>query len=237
MCVCGWVVQVLVWDEPSTGLDPAARRDIWRIVQVWKGGGSDAPCNGRGLASAVGSMASPAAAYARACTRLVTAVQSEKAAGRTLLITSHSMEEIDLLSTRIAIIHAGRLQAVGPQQRLKSVFGDGYKLTCTLDLQQGRPPSQPPVTVAEASAQLDVFVRRYVSPLALVTQRTDRAVGYLLPPSATPHGPPLDIARVFSLLMHRKAEAGVCEFGLSQATLEDVFVRVVEASERAGREL
>ena len=130
------------------------------------------------------------------------------------------MEEIDLLSTRIAIIHAGRLQAVGPQQRLKAAFGDGYKLTCTLDLAPtaaaGDPKALPRLSPASAAARLDTFVRRYVAPAAVVTQRTDRAVGYLLPPSATPGGPPLDIAHIFSLLMQRRVAAGIAEFGLSQ---------------------
>lgn len=135
--------------------------------------------------------------------------------GRTLLITSHSMEEVDLLSSRVAVIHAGRLQAVGPQQRLKAAFGDGYKLTCTLDTAGGGGAGQPQ-TPAAAAARLDAFLRRYVSPRALVTQRTDRAVGYLLPPAAVPGGPPLDVAHVFSLLLQHRAAAGLAEFGLSQ---------------------
>lgn len=122
------------------------------------------------------------------------------------------MEEIDLLCSRIAIIHAGRLQAVGPQQRLKAAFGDGYKLTCTLDAAGARQQQEAPAALA---ARLDAFVRRYVAPGALVTQRTDRAVGYLLPP-APGGGSPLDVAYVFSLLLQHRAAAGVAEFGLSQ---------------------
>lgn len=112
------------------------------------------------------------------------------------------MEEIDLLSSRIAIIHGGRLQAVGPQQRLKAAFGDGYKLTCTMDTAR-----EPP---AAAAARLDAFVRRYIAPTAVLTQRTDRAVGYLLPPG--------DIAYAFSLLLQHRTDAGISEFGISQVS-------------------
>ena len=128
------------------------------------------------------------------------------------------MEEVDLLSSRVAVIHAGRLQAVGPQQRLKAAFGDGYKLTCTLNTAAGGAGggAGQPQTPAAAAARLDAFLRRYVSPRAVVTQRTDRAVGYLLPPAAVPGGPPLDVAHVFSLLLQHRAAAGLAEFGLSQ---------------------
>jgi ABC-type multidrug transport system ATPase subunit len=49
--------------------------------------------------------------------------------GRTILLTTHYLEEADVLSDRIAIIHQGRLQCSGSSLFLKNKFGMGYILT------------------------------------------------------------------------------------------------------------
>jgi ABC-2 type transport system ATP-binding protein len=58
-------------DEPTTGLDPHARRSIWEVI--------------RGL----------------------------KAAGKTVFLTTHYLEEAQLLADQVAIIHHGRIIAEG----------------------------------------------------------------------------------------------------------------------------
>ena len=49
--------------------------------------------------------------------------------GRTILLTTHYLEEADVLSDRIAIIHQGKLQCCGSSMFLKNKFGSGYILT------------------------------------------------------------------------------------------------------------
>ena len=49
--------------------------------------------------------------------------------GRIILLTTHSMEEADVLSDRICIMSKGRIQALGSSLHLKQQFGTGYKLT------------------------------------------------------------------------------------------------------------
>lgn len=51
------------------------------------------------------------------------------AAGRTILLSTHHMDEADLLGDRIAIISHGKLKCCGSPLFLKSTYGDGYKLT------------------------------------------------------------------------------------------------------------
>ncbi len=68
--------RVLFLDEPTTGLDPQARRNFWDLVQ------------------------------------------SIKAEGRTVLLTTHYMEEAYLLCDEIAIMDQGRIIAEGPPSRL-----------------------------------------------------------------------------------------------------------------------
>lgn len=46
--------------------------------------------------------------------------------GRAIVLTTHSMEEADILSDRIAIMAKGKLRCIGTSIRLKSRFGTGY---------------------------------------------------------------------------------------------------------------
>jgi len=67
---------VLFLDEPTTGLDPQARRNFWRLVE------------------------------------------SIKARRKTIILTTHYMEEAELLCDEIAIMDRGRIVAQGPPRRL-----------------------------------------------------------------------------------------------------------------------
>lgn len=46
--------------------------------------------------------------------------------GRAIVLTTHSMEEADILSDRIAIMAKGKLRCIGTSIRLKSRYGTGY---------------------------------------------------------------------------------------------------------------
>ena len=73
--------EVLFLDEPTTGLDPASRRQIWEIVE-----------------------------------RL-------KERGRTVLLTTHYMEEAARLCDRVAIVDRGRILAEGAPAALVASLG------------------------------------------------------------------------------------------------------------------
>ena len=77
--------KIIYLDEPSTGLDPESRRQMWDIL---------AKCRGK----------------------------------RAIMLTTHSMEEADVLCNRIAIINQGIMRCVAPQTRLKTLYGSGYHL-------------------------------------------------------------------------------------------------------------
>jgi ABC-2 type transport system ATP-binding protein len=75
--------EVLFLDEPTTGLDPQARRNFWDLVR------------------------------------------SIRARGKTIVLTTHYMEEAYFLCDRIAIMDHGRIIAEGsPQQLLAEHFAD-----------------------------------------------------------------------------------------------------------------
>jgi len=54
-----------------------------------------------------------------------------------MILTTHSMEEADVLCNRIGIFKDGGLKCVGPQTRLKKLYGDGYYLNinCFRDME------------------------------------------------------------------------------------------------------
>lgn len=82
--LCG-DTKVVLCDEPSSGMDPSARRQLWDLLQAEK-------------------------------------------AGRTLLLTTHFMDEADVLGDRIAIMCDGQLKCHGTSFFLKKKFGSGYRL-------------------------------------------------------------------------------------------------------------
>jgi ABC-2 type transport system ATP-binding protein len=75
--------QLLFLDEPTTGLDPASRREVWEIIRQLR------------------------------------------ADGRTILLTTHYMDEAQRLCDRVAIFDQGRVIALGtPDQLIRSLGGD-----------------------------------------------------------------------------------------------------------------
>ncbi len=83
--------QVLFLDEPTVGLDPQARRELWQILR------------------------------------------DLHAEGRTIVLTTHYMEEADQLCDRVAIVDQGKLLAVDTPQRLKAEAPGGSLVELQLD--------------------------------------------------------------------------------------------------------
>jgi len=73
--------QLVFLDEPTTGLDPRARREVWQVIE------------------------------------------NLKKLGKTVFLTSHYMEEAQVLADRIAIINRGKIAVVGSPQDLISRYG------------------------------------------------------------------------------------------------------------------
>lgn len=84
--------QLLLLDEPSTGMDPLGRRSLWNAL-----------------------------------------VRSRKA-GRSIVLTSHNMEECEALCTKATIMVNGVLQCMGTVQHLKSKFNRGFAAMIQMDL-------------------------------------------------------------------------------------------------------
>jgi len=78
--------ELLFLDEPTTGLDPNARRAVWEVI--------------RGLNSK----------------------------GRTVLLTTHYLDEAQQLSDRVAIMNHGHVVAMGTSEEIIETHGSGERL-------------------------------------------------------------------------------------------------------------
>uniref|UniRef100_A0AAY4D0I1 P-type phospholipid transporter n=1 Tax=Denticeps clupeoides TaxID=299321 RepID=A0AAY4D0I1_9TELE len=73
--------------------------------------------------------------------------------GRTVILSTHHMDEADLLSDRVAIISQGRLHCCGSPLFLKKRFGTGFHLTVVRHMKD-----QPPRIPKEVSLHNDEFL-------------------------------------------------------------------------------
>ncbi len=62
---------------------------------------------------------------------LVTELKRESA----VILTTHSMEEADILGDRVAIMARGRLHAIGSPIHLKQQYGAGYSISIAVQVQ------------------------------------------------------------------------------------------------------
>ena len=49
--------------------------------------------------------------------------------GRVIILTTHSMEEADILGDRVAVMSGGQLSCIGTSLHLKNKFGGGFRLS------------------------------------------------------------------------------------------------------------
>jgi len=77
---------IVFLDEPTTGLDPGARRDLWGLI--------------RGL----------------------------KGAGKTVVLTTHYLEEAEQLADHVAIMNKGKIVARGTPEELIAKHGHGTRI-------------------------------------------------------------------------------------------------------------
>ncbi len=72
--------KIILLDEPTTGLDPKVRQQIWDLIEKLK-------------------------------------------TGKSIILTTHSMEEADILADRLCVMVKGKLKCVGTSFYLKQKYG------------------------------------------------------------------------------------------------------------------
>lgn len=134
-------------------------------------------------------------------------VKSQQATGRSIVITTHSMEEADALCSRIGIMAGGSLRCLGTQVHLKNKYGDGFKITVNVD---------GPSRIAGIEQLMSSLSQGAKQAYAFGSQLT-----YTVPLADG------DVAQIFNVMEKSKKQFGITEWGVTQASLEEVFVKVV----------
>lgn len=80
--------KLVILDEPGAGVDPAARRRIWRLIDQHR-------------------------------------------IGRTVILSTHHLDEADILSDTVVVMHKGKILCTGSPLSLKMMHGRGYRLLVT----------------------------------------------------------------------------------------------------------
>jgi len=92
--------ELLFLDEPTTGLDPQSRRQLWDVIRAFR------------------------------------------VAGRTVVLTTHYMDEAEKLCDRVAVVDHGRVIALGPPAELIARLGGAHVLDFALQDGQRPDPSE-----------------------------------------------------------------------------------------------
>lgn len=77
---------IILMDEPTTGMDPVSRRHCWSLIQKMK-------------------------------------------MDKSIIMSTHAMEEAELLSDKLIVLDKGELVCIGSPFELKSNLGKGYRIS------------------------------------------------------------------------------------------------------------
>jgi ATP-binding cassette, subfamily A (ABC1), member 3 len=155
--------KIVMCDEPTSGMDPAARRALWDLL-----------------------------------------IKEKK--GRTILLTTHFMDEADVLGDRIAIMAEGELKTVGSPFFLKKKFGVGYRLVCVKT--KGCNPQN-----------LTQVLSRFIPGIQVETN-IGSELTYVLNESYVKM-----FQTIFAELENKSDSLLISSFGVSLTTLEEVFLK------------
>ncbi|KAF9671484.1 hypothetical protein SADUNF_Sadunf12G0052500 [Salix dunnii] len=129
---------------------------------------------------------------------------------RAIILTTHSMEEAEYLCDRLGIFVSGGLQCVGNPKELKARYGGSYVFTMT--------------TSVNDEHEVEHMVRR-LSPNAERTYHMAGTQKFEMPKHE------VSMANVFQAVEVAKSRFPVYAWGLSDTTLEDVFIKVANSAQ------
>ncbi|XP_058053877.1 phospholipid-transporting ATPase ABCA3-like [Anopheles bellator] len=171
VALCGGS-RIVFCDEPTSGMDPGARRTVWELLQREK-------------------------------------------RNRTIVLSTHFMDEADVLGDRVAVMCDGELRAVGTPFYLKKRFGAGYRLICVK-----RPDCQPEL--------LTELLGRFVPDVRLESD-IGTELSFRLPEQHRGAFQP-----ALEALERNVDRCGISSYGIALSTMEEVFMRL--GSDETGAE-
>ncbi|KAL7057439.1 hypothetical protein AAHC03_019316 [Spirometra sp. Aus1] len=146
-------------------------------------------------------------------------------ASRTIILTTHHMDEADVLGDRIVIISQGHLKASGSSLFLKSNFAKSYYLTVEKATEE---KSQLMLSPEEVDRQLVECLAGQLSGVQLITSNPTEWVFALPAQHALDGGFAVFFAFLDSHRTEFRKRFGLAQYGLSDTTLEEIFLLLSE---------
>ncbi|KAH9502477.1 ATP-binding cassette sub- A member 12 [Bulinus truncatus] len=183
--------KIIILDEPTSGVDPNARKHIWNLI-------------------------------------------TRNREGRTILLTTHHLDEADFLSDRIAVMHQGKLICYGSPSFIKWSVGGNYRLT-VIKKDQALVPEDSSKRIEndiQSAEDGDFVILDFIKslcPKAALTEKVGLDLTFQLPKDPSEILIPLD--QCFRQLDQSMEKLGIATYGLSDTSLEEVFLTLTKSSD------
>ena len=193
---------VVFLDEPTTGLDPENKRQIWEILSNCK-------------------------------------------EGKCMILTTHIMEEAEVLTDRIGIIVNGELKCLGSKYKLKRVYGRGFKLVINTnyavnvnennsnEIEENNHGSFQYNESVIGESKIEDFNKYHSNnnfkrlesilkskfPNILNVEKYKNSLVFII------NNEEFDAEELFNLISEYKNELEIVNWAISQVSLEDIFIK------------
>lgn len=181
-------------DEPTTGLDPENKRQIWDILSTCK-------------------------------------------EGKSMILTTHIMEEAEVLTDRIGIIINGELKCLGSKFKLKREYGKGFKLTLSIEekeaykdllmtnikstIIEGEVDDDEATQYKNINNDLVNYIKTIFPNSRMVDKYKDKVL-FMIPKNE------FDAEKLLVNMSNQKEKYGILNWSITQDSLEDIFIRLTE---------
>ncbi|XP_078056586.1 ATP-binding cassette sub-family A member 13-like [Mustelus asterias] len=164
----------VILDEPTSGVDPCSRRNIWDIIL-------------------------------------------KNRSNRTIIFSTHHLDEADILSDRIAILENGHLKCSGSPAYLKEQYGQGYSLSIS---------KKPSIVGSDESCDVGLvtsLVKQHI-PQAFLKQDAFGELTYNIPTMMDKTA----YERLLQDLDKDMEKLHLSSYSISDTTLEEVFLKLLQ---------
>ncbi|PON34694.1 ABC transporter A, ABCA [Parasponia andersonii] len=146
--------------------------------------------------------------------------------GRAIVLTTHSMEEADILSDRIGIMANGKLRCIGSSARLKSRFGTGFMAHVNFNgsFHGQTPPDGDVVDAIHHHEAVKQFFEIHLD--VLPKEENNSSLTFAIPRNREVLFPDC-----FAELQDRQVEFGIADIQIGFTSLEEVFLSIARQAE------
>ncbi|KAJ3015871.1 UNVERIFIED_CONTAM: hypothetical protein HDU68_012527 [Siphonaria sp. JEL0065] len=127
--------------------------------------------------------------------------------GKTVVLTTHSMEECEALCSKVGIMAKGTLRCIANSLRLKELYGSGFRVYFN--------------TNQEDMSRACVWVETLLPAGFKKIDAFATMTSYEFPSAVN------IISNIFEQMEAGKSTHGILDWGISQTSLEDVFVKLI----------